>query len=117
MAKSGFVVGGLVGAAAVILLFAFVFVPSQEIVTPDLIFSNGHDTTVLGDETYYSPSAKKDLTLVELFEKSEEGVVKIKVERNGSQGDTSGVGSGFVYDNLGHIITNTHVVDGVKRQL
>ena len=115
MAKSGFVVGGLVGAAAVILLFAFVFVPSQEIVTPDLIVSNGHDTTVLGDETYYSPSAKKDLTLVELFEKSEEGVVKIKVDRINSQGDPGGVGSGFVYDNLGHIITNTHVIEGADK--
>ena len=117
MAKSGFVVGGLVGAAAVILLFAFVFVPSQEIVIPDLIVSNGHDTTVLGDETYFPALTKKDLTLVELFEKSEEGVVKIKVERTNSQGDTGGVGSGFVYDNLGHIITNTHVVDGVNKAI
>jgi len=48
--------------------------------------------------------------LVELFEKSEESVVKIKVERIGSVTDTGGVGSGFVYDNLGHIITNAHVV-------
>jgi S1-C subfamily serine protease len=36
--------------------------------------------------------------------------VKIKVERIGSVTDTGGVGSGFVYDNLGHIITNAHVV-------
>ena len=117
MTKSGFVVGGLVGATAIILLFAFVFIPSQEIATPDLIVSNGHDAVVLGDETF--PLTKKNLTLVELFEKSEEGVVKIKVERIGSQGtiqgEISGVGSGFVYDNLGHIITNTHVVDGANK--
>ena len=107
MAKSGFVVGGLTGAAAIILLFAFVFIPSQETAMSDLIFSNGH-STILGDETSFF--AKKNLTLIELFEKSEEGVVKIKVERISSQGDTSDVGSGFVYDNLGHIITNAHVV-------
>ena len=112
MTKSGFVVGGLIGATAIILLFAFVFIPSQEIAMPDLIVSNGH-STILGDETSFF--AKKNLTLIELFEKSEEGVVKIKVERIGLEGDTGSVGSGFVYDNLGHIITNAHVVDGANK--
>ena len=117
MAKSGFVVGGIVGATAIILLFAFIIVPSQEIGTPDLITSNGHSATILGDEI--SSSSKSNLTLVELFKKSEEGVVKIKVVRIGSQGtvqgDIGGMGSGFVYDNLGHIITNAHVVDGADK--
>ena len=113
MAKSGFIVGGLVGAAAVILIFAFILIPSQEITTPNLITSNGHDSTILGDETSFF--AKKNITLIELFEKSEEGVVKIKVERIGSVTDTGSVGSGFVYDNLGHIITNAHVVDGANK--
>jgi len=117
LAKSGFVVGGIVGATAIILLFTFILIPSQEIGTPDLITSNGHSATILGDEI--SSSSKSNLTLVELFEKSEEGVVKIKVVRTGSQGtiqgDIGGMGSGFVYDNLGHIITNAHVVDGADK--
>ena len=113
MAKSGFVVGGIVGATAIILLFAFIIVPSQEIGTPDLITSNGHSAAILGDEI--SSSSKSNLTLVELFKKSEESVVKIKVERIGSATDTGGLGSGFVYDNLGHIITNAHVVDGADK--
>jgi len=113
LAKSGFIVGGLVGAAAVILIFAFILIPSQEITTPNLITSNGHGSTILGDETSFF--AKKNITLIELFEKSEEGVVKIQVERIETLGDTGSVGSGFVYDNLGHIITNAHVVDGANK--
>jgi len=110
LAKSGFIVGGVVGATAIILLFTFILIPSQEIGTPDLITSNGHDSTILGDVL---SSSKSNLSLVELFEKSEEGVVKIQVERDSQ--NIGSQGSGFVYDNLCHIITNAHVVDGASK--
>ena len=112
MTKSGFIVGGVIGAAAVILIFAFVIMPAQQILTPDLIISNGHDVTKFGDETILS--TKKSLTLVELFEKSESGVVRIDVDKINSSLETGSLGSGFVFDDLGHIITNAHVVESAS---
>lgn len=112
MTKSGFIVGGVIGAAAVILIFAFVLMPAQQILTPDLIISNGHDVTKFGDETILS--TKKSFTLVELFEKSESGVVRIDVDKINSSRETGSLGSGFVFDDLGHIITNAHVVESAS---
>ena len=112
MAKSGFVIGSIVGAAAIILLFAFVFVPTQQMTSPELIISNGHDATSLGDEN--TLPIKKNLTLVELFKKTEQGVVKIETGV-ADVDDRKPVGSGFVYDILGHTITNAHVIENATK--
>ncbi len=51
------------------------------------------------------------LTLPELFSKVEQSVVQITVQK----GNARGVGSGFVYDKQGHIVTNYHVIEGASR--
>ena len=61
------IVSGLIGAFVIVLFFTFVVIPNQEVSTPDLIISNGHDATKLGDESILS--VEKSLSLVELFEK------------------------------------------------
>ena len=103
------IVSGLIGAFVIVLFFTFVVIPNQEVSTPDLIISNGHDATKLGDESILS--VEKGLSLVELFEKSEEGVVRIDVVKINSFREGNSVGSGFVFDLFGNIITNAHVID------
>jgi len=103
------IVSGLIGAFVIVLFFTFVVIPNQEVSTPDLIISNGHDATKLGDESILS--VEKSLSLVELFEKSEEGVVRIDVDKINSFREGNSVGSGFVFDLFGNIITNAHVID------
>jgi len=112
MTKSGFVIGSIIGATAIILLFAFVFVPTQQMISPELIISNGHDATSLGDENTFP--VKSNLTLVELFKKTEQGVVKIETSV-ADVDDRKPVGSGFVYDILGHTITNAHVIENATK--
>ena len=103
------IVSGLIGAFVIVLFFTFVVIPNQEVSTPDLIISNGHDATKLGDESILS--VEKSLSLVELFEKSEEGVVRIDVVKINSFREGNSMGSGFVFDLFGNIITNAHVID------
>ena len=103
------IVSGLIGAFVIVLFFTFAVIPNQEVSTPDLIISNGHDATKLGDESILS--VEKSLSLVELFEKSEEGVVRIDVVKINSFREGNSVGSGFVFDLFGNIITNAHVID------
>ena len=50
----------------------------------------------------------QDSTLEQLYQQAMPGVVSIQVST--PQGDA--LGSGFVYDTQGHVITNFHVVDG-----
>ena len=53
-----------------------------------------------------------EFPLSEIFGMSEESVVQVNVLRGNSDG---GVGSGFVYSEQGHIITNQHVVKNEDR--
>ena len=47
-----------------------------------------------------------------VYEESKAGVVSIKVYDSNELEQQTGIGSGFIYNELGHIITNNHVIQG-----
>ena len=81
------------------------------------------------DNTYTNPTRtntgnvgqQTSSVLTDLFNRTENSVVQITSQPNAITlrdnslvGETTSSGSGFVYDNQGHIITNDHVIKGHK---
>ena len=79
-----------------------------------LVQTNGRPLITQGETVLVEPS-ETDLSLQELFKKVESSVVQITVRVEGLRFGGEGLGSGFVYDQNGNIITNNHVVEGVNR--
>ena len=106
MDKSSVFVGGVVGAAIVVVIVAALFVSTPISQKSDIVISKENTSSALAE---ISPNYSK-LSLIEIFEKSESGVVRVNVQRNDTSERVGGVGSGFVFDKKGHIITNAHVI-------
>jgi len=104
-------VGGTIGAVIVAVIFAVILI-APTTMKSEIIASDKPIPNAIGETT---PAYSKNLSLIEIFEKSEPGVVRVNVQRTDQTNGTSGVGSGFVFDKKGHIITNSHVVKDVKK--
>jgi S1-C subfamily serine protease len=110
--RSGVIVGGITGAVIVLVVFAIIMIPQPNAIKPEIVVTNGHDLSAIGEIV---PSYSKKLSLIEIFKNSEAGVVRVNIQRAEESISSSGVGSGFVFDKKGHIITNAHVVeDAIK---
>jgi len=109
MQKSGVIVGSILGATVVLLALTFVLIPPPIVSPPpQIIVTNGHEPSTVGEET--SLPVTRDLSLIQIFERAEEGVVQVNIHRTTDVLGVNGVGSGFVFDKNGHVITNEHVV-------
>ena len=113
MEKSGIIVGGFLGATVVLIVFTFLMIPPATILPPEIIVTNGYSATTVGEQTPILTS--KDLSLTEIFERSEAGVVRVNVIKSEQIAGLNGVGSGFVFDQSGHVITNHHVIDNSEK--
>ena len=60
MEKSGIIVGSVLGATVILLVFAFVMIPPPSISPPEIIVSDGHGPSTVGVETPLSLA--KDLS-------------------------------------------------------
>ena len=118
MDKSGVFVGATVGSISVFIIFSiFFFIPDE----PDemtIQMQNQIDENELQVQNQIDEinnliaTESETLSLTEIFEKAEPGVVRVNTIRNQTMNETGGVGSGFVFDKMGHIITNAHVIEG-----
>src|SRR5829696_1796422 len=52
------------------------------------------------------------LSVADIYERASDGVVEVAVGATTATGGAQVQGSGFVYDDAGHIVTNEHVVEG-----
>ena len=108
MDQSG-IVGGVIGGVIVAAIFTVFFIVPAEFDKPESV-------TII-EQTIEEKTIphSSNLSLIGIFEKSEPGVVRVNVQRNESTSSNGGVGSGFVFDKKGHIITNAHVIDDAKK--
>ena len=100
-------VGGIIGAVMAITIVATLFIVTSETPNSNIATDDGDAVTAIPQAP---PSYSKDLSLIDIFEKSEPGVVRVNVQKNETDDAVGGVGSGFVFDRMGHIITNAHVI-------
>ena len=118
MDKSGIFVGATVGSISVFIIFSILFIIPADSDENQLQMQSQIDENQLQMQSQIDEinnlmlKESKTLSVMDIFEKAEPGVVRVNTLRNQTINDMGGVGSGFVFDKMGHIITNAHVIEG-----
>lgn len=117
MDKSSSLIGGIIGAAAVVVIFTVFLIPSLNSSESEIIENDSNIPSAIGESKIIeqTSSYSQNISLIEIFEKSEPGVVRVNVQREEQITGTNGVGSGFVFDKKGHVITNAHVIENAQK--
>ena len=112
MDKSGIFVGATIGSITAITIFSILFVLPTDADETAIQMQNQID-----EINNAITAESKTLSLIEIFEKAEPGVVRVNTQNNQTENEVGGVGSGFVFDKKGHIITNAHVIDDATKTI
>jgi len=111
--KTSAVFGGVIGGVIVLIVIALYLAPHRlDMPQQDLITTNEHNLETIEETTIKNIG---EVSLADLFEKSDDGVVKVSVRKSVELPTGRSLGSGFVYDVSGHIITNNHVVEDSQK--
>ena len=109
MTNTGVVIGGSIAGVGIIIAVLISLNSIAESPESNFTITNGSHLEKFGDVT------ESRMSLVQLFQKAEPAVIQVNTKKipneNLEEGTPGGVGSGFVYDENGHVITNHHVID------
>jgi len=108
LSKTTIILGGAYGGIIILLVFVFFGHPQTDPSHYSIIPNS--DNNLLA-----TSSSSPSLSLADLFAKSEDGVVLVKVIKVGDSPNNRDIGSGIVYDYDGHIVTNNHVVENADK--
>ena len=125
MDKSGIFVGVTLGSISIFIIMTVLFIIPAESDETTIQMQDQMDQNKLQVQSQIKEinnlilreSESKTLSLIEIFEKAEPGVVRVNIQKNQTESDVGGVGSGFVFDKKGHIITNAHVIDDATKTI
>ena len=87
-------VGGAIGAVIVAVIFAVILITPHTTMKSEIIVSDKPIPNAIGETT---PAYSKNLSLIEIFEKSEPGVVKVTVHRTDQVNGTKWSWLGFCF--------------------
>lgn len=112
MDKSTTVIVGVYSCVVILLVLAFYLHPyKNDANTNNVIFTKENNLEKTNDQQNTNLNS---MSLPNLFEKSDAGVVRVSVIRLDEQ-NGSALGSGVIYDTSGNIVTNNHVVQAAKK--
>ncbi len=111
MNKSGLLVGGATGSIVAVIIVTLLFISPSEPIKSEINVEDQQAANAIDNTSTFS----NRLSLIEIFEKSEPGVVRVNVQKGETEDTRGGVGSGFVFDKKGHIITNAHVIKDANK--
>src|SRR5215469_961628 len=101
--------------ATAIVFVGLIIIPFNELILPStaVALQQKINSNTSSSQSTNSSSPSNPLSLRTLFKQLQNSVIQITSKPPNPQSpNTSTSGSGFVYDNQGHIVTNGHVVGG-----